>query len=160
MGTYCTISPASFSMLLSFCVFLWLIMMYSMQMLPSKPFLHKIVPHCRMQFRHLKAYTKHGQGSSKTQHIQTSTRPLKLAWTRSMSIIAKQHVLMPIQWQCVRIYFVCTSYLFLTHPLLLVLDPDTKMLHFTKHWGKELSNKIKKNAEELVSACFIIHIHC
>jgi len=58
---------------------------------------------------------------------------------------------MPIHFSCVVILFFVPLDLELLI-LLIVLDPDTKMTHFKKHWDSELQGEVLKTAEEIV--CF------
>ena len=38
--------------------------------------------------------------------------------------------------------------------LLIVLDPDTKMNHFVKHWSKPLQDKVLESAETIVCSSY------
>ena len=38
--------------------------------------------------------------------------------------------------------------------LLIVLDPDTKMNHFVKHWSKPLQDEVLESAETIVRSLY------
>jgi len=55
--------------------------------------------------------------------------------------------------------FVMCVYFFLSFVIhgiifLIVLDPDTKMNHFVKHWSKPLQDQVLESAETIVCSFY------
>ena len=55
----------------------------------------------------------------------------------------------------------CSFFVLAVHSLILVivLDPDTKMSHFTKHWTKSLQDKALESTEAIVCLFCLLRTH-
>ena len=125
---------------------------HSMLTMPSKHF-HMTASHVFSQvFQLLKLYTPHGRTAQIIQNMNCSRIVWKWPWTRWKNITIRQLLLMHIPLWWVHVLFF--SFFVIHLILLIVLNPDTKMSHFTKHWTKSLQDKALKSAETIV--CFLL----
>ena len=121
---------------------------HSMLTMPSKHF-HMTASHVFSQvFQLLKLYTPHRRVAQIIQNMNCSCIVWKWPWTRWKNITIRQLLLMhiPLWWVCVLFF----SFFVIHLIFLIVLDPDTKMSHFTKHWTKSLQDIALKPMETIV----------
>lgn len=130
-------------------------MLCSGQILRNRPFHPTLFLLFTMHFPLSRLCIRLGRAVSTVISILTLLMLSVLVPQRYNSIMSSPPTRMLIRWRCVRIQFFKLS--FVSHSVLLVLDPSVKMSYFQKHWSKELQDEVIKSAEGVVrfSCCLL-----